>query len=338
VADPESSVKRVAIVGDRELLLSAGRFPSVAVPAIGMLLGIMAVFLVVVSPFDFAFLRMLRRPEITWFTFPAYAIGFTALILAIGSRFMRSSVIQRELAVEDVFEDSDLVRRRALSALLTPHAMNVDFADAVIVSSNLVQKEVYNPSFFDDLRIRHGETARVTGWSLQRGATGVAATDRFVPKRSSLTFDVVETDGYADVTIRNDGTDEYDGAVLVTPGGRYDVGTIRPGEQSIRAARTTETPVASEKVEPEPEMFTGSEETAPPDIEAAARDILRLRSIEESAVPGLARDLFVGPWIASGGRVLLAFPRRAEARVEFEPPAKVRSAVVLVRFFRGPRP
>jgi hypothetical protein len=69
---------------------------------IGWLLMLLITYLLVIGPFDRYWLKKIRRPMLTWITFPCYVVGFSLLIYFIGYRLRAGESEWNELHVVDV--------------------------------------------------------------------------------------------------------------------------------------------------------------------------------------------------------------------------------------------
>ena len=58
--------------------------------------------------------------------------------------------------------------------------------------------------------------------------------------------------------------------------------------------------------------------------------------LQNELLSGLGRGLRARQWIDSGGSMLLVWPRKTEAVVQFEPKPGRYTSVTLLRFFQGP--
>ena len=89
---------------------------------VGVLLLLLAVYLVVIGPLDRWWLRKINRPMLTWVTFPAYVLLFSGLIYYIGFRLRAGNSEWTELHVVDVYPraGSALLRGRSFGSVYSP--------------------------------------------------------------------------------------------------------------------------------------------------------------------------------------------------------------------------
>ncbi len=73
----------------------------------GWLLLLLLVYLVVIGPLDHYWLKRIRRPMLTWITFPCYVVFFSLLIYFIGYKLRAGESEWNELHVVDVLPNGD---------------------------------------------------------------------------------------------------------------------------------------------------------------------------------------------------------------------------------------
>ena len=77
---------------------------------IGFLLLLLVVYLVVIGPLDQWWLKKIRRPMLTWITFPAYVALFSLMIYLIGYKLRAGQIEWNELHIVDVLPQGDGTR------------------------------------------------------------------------------------------------------------------------------------------------------------------------------------------------------------------------------------
>lgn len=92
------------------------------------LLAILAVYLVVIGPFDHVFLKRINRQMLTWLTFPAYVVFFSLLIYYIGYKLRAGETEWTELNIVDVLPRGERAewRGRTFGSLYSP--ANADYS------------------------------------------------------------------------------------------------------------------------------------------------------------------------------------------------------------------
>lgn len=326
----------LAAVGSQDLSMVAARFPDLPAPSLDRLFLVLVVYMLVVGPLDYWLLRLLRRPGLGWLTFTVHVAGFAALILVMGGAFIEQPPYIRELAVEDRYPDTGFVRRRAVSALLSPQGGGYEVEGGRTVTTNFRFRSMFQEAGERGPaeRVVHGPARVVHGWRIPRGATGLALVDRVASESSPLDFRV-ESIGDEAVTLRvtNRRDGPFENAMLLVSDELYAVGTLPPGERRVEAARIPGS--AGLRLLPGSQHsgdlrieYEGSEET----LNARARHVLMRLSVSRyGGAGGWARELGTRGW---EGAVLLAWSRPEEPIARIRPGPERRSLLLLTRVFR----
>jgi hypothetical protein len=354
-------------IGSQMLAQQAGRFPDVAAPEIGGLFLLIILYLVVVGPLDYMLLRWLRRLEYTWFTFPAYVVLFTLFILLVGGAFIQRAAHQREIAIVDYYPESGFVRRHALSAVLAPADVLYRVEDAEPLSSNFIQINDSGGKT-TDVRVIHAPKRAAENWLLNRNFTGLALADRCSNEASPLSYAVTSRDhDRAQLVVKNNSGETFENATLVANPTVYTIPAIGPGESTVTATRASGT--VEDWLKKEGFQQTSQQQldedgnaivygrynngTRNPGAGLTERELnpLIMKALLSLSFPparrepnvlepgsGLARGLQANAWRSAGGTVLLAWPRKPEVVVQYEPKPGRHTSVTLFRFFQGPPP
>ena len=352
-------------IGSRLLSEQAGRFPDVAAPEIGGLFLLIILYLIVVGPLDYGILRMFKKLEFTWFTFPAYVVLFTLFILLVGGAFIQRAAHQREIAVVDHYPDTSFVRRRALSAVLAPADVIYKVEDALPLSSNFINNErVYDgASKVTDVRMLRAQPRMTENWLINRNYTGLAMADRCGSAPSPVSYAITSQDAAElQMTVKNATGETFETSYLVTSRGVYLIGSIPPGDSKVsgpkhwsgpadfaakegRRARREDDSAARmrnwNQPQPVPNTDVGMKES---DLNPLVRKALIGLSFADGSesefevLSGLGKSLGANPWLKAGGSILLAWPQRPDPVVKFEPRPGRLTSVTLYRFFQGPPP
>ena len=329
-ADPRPFSAVMTAVGSNDLLSLLASFPGVAVPELKRLFLFIFIFLAVAGPLDYLVLRRLRRLRLTWITFPSYVAILTVSIVVSGAGFMRNLVMQREIAVVDHYERSKFLRRRALEAILTPTDMTLASKDALPLTSDfLFRRPSTDISDLSDLVFLWDRGMRYRDWTIPRGATAIAQADDCFEAPSRLTWTLVTLDPpEMAIDLRNEMDVELSRATLYTPAGPFFLGDLPAGDR-----RRVRLPVQR----PADASSSTSEE------HNSARIQLLMEAFTfppwgASPVTGFAKELDASHWIKAGGSVLVAWSRKLDPPVSFDPPPAHKRSLVLHRFFQEGRP
>jgi hypothetical protein len=324
----------------------AGQFPDVAPPAVGGLFVLIIAYLVVVGPFDYFLLRWLKRLELTWLTFPAYVAGFTLLILVAGGAFIERAAYQREMTVEDHLADVGLVRTRSVSSVLAPRSLIYELRDAEPVSANYLLNSFQSSGLMElgNPVILREPAMLLPRWSVQRGATAVATSDRIAPG-GLLSFRVRRAGGDdVELDVKNGTGRGFPSAWLVHEGLIYELSALTPGDAAVRGERRhagieswlsalgSSAPAPSPETEFDPGFRQGGTSAAALDQQTRG-ELLRL-SFADRGPAGFAGTV---PLPEPKRPVLFAWESPGKPTVSFLPLPDRLSGVRLVRAFEEPR-
>ena len=88
------------IIGDDSQILSAAsQLPSLALPPIGGLIGLLGAYILLIGPINYLVLRRLDRREWAWVTMPILILAFAAGAYGFGSLLRGSDLIVNEVAI-----------------------------------------------------------------------------------------------------------------------------------------------------------------------------------------------------------------------------------------------
>jgi hypothetical protein len=112
------------------------------------LLLLIGAYLVVIGPFDYWLVRhKLKKPVLTWVTFPCYVVGFSALIYGIGYSLKSGDSELIELSFVDVVPDANLARGTTIAGFYSTSNRRFPFAGASTQSHfRLTSSGTENPS------------------------------------------------------------------------------------------------------------------------------------------------------------------------------------------------
>ncbi|MEA2612600.1 MAG: hypothetical protein QOI52_559 [Chloroflexota bacterium] len=84
---------------DSQILSAASQLPSLALPPIGGLIGLLGAYILLIGPINYLVLRRLDRREWAWVTMPILILAFAAGAYGFGSLLRGSDLIVNEVAI-----------------------------------------------------------------------------------------------------------------------------------------------------------------------------------------------------------------------------------------------
>lgn len=96
---PSRSLGGPVLGDDSQILSAASQLPSLALPPIGGLIGLLGAYILLIGPINYMVLRRLDRREWAWVTMPILILAFAAGAYGFGSLLRGSDLIVNEVAI-----------------------------------------------------------------------------------------------------------------------------------------------------------------------------------------------------------------------------------------------
>ena len=96
---PSRTVGGPVLGDDSQILSAASQLPSLALPPIGGLIGLLGAYILLIGPINYLVLRRLDRREWAWVTMPILILAFAAGAYGFGSLLRGSDLIVNEVAI-----------------------------------------------------------------------------------------------------------------------------------------------------------------------------------------------------------------------------------------------
>jgi hypothetical protein len=213
------------------------------------LLLLLVVYLVVIGPLDQYWLKKVRRPMLTWITFPCYVVLFSAVIYVIGYKLRAGESEWNELHVVDVLRRGDQaeLRGRTYSSVYAPSNQRYTLEGHERVATIRSEVSGWRGSQSSDRTevLQKGDTfaaqVYVPVWTSQ-----LLVSDWWqsapVPVEAGV---VSQPDGWS-VAVRNNTDRKLTDLNLAIAGLIAPLGDVAPGERRVfRVSRASGTPIAS---------------------------------------------------------------------------------------------
>jgi hypothetical protein len=370
---PEAPVKEemidpaLAAVGSGTLLDASLRFSGVEAPSLAWAFTLIVLLVLLVGPGDYALLRILKRFELTWVTFPGMVLVFSAVALFGGGGLASGTIRGHELAVVDYYQDHGISRGWSMTTFLSIDQRRFTI-ESPQTNSSLLPLNSYRYAVGQSYGQSTGlatapvvssmkDKAAIRGWDLARGGRSVVLSEWCESKASGVFFEVEGTPGKEiKATLQNPMRAPVQRAILVHSGGVYVLNTIEPGK-SVKSVSPGSDGLAAHAgcqvlgvTVPDDNYYYKRSYDPPETDPQGRRSILRgtliglsfadtLRDNAEiipanSRYLGMARALESSRFVREGGWVLLGLAQLAEGvqlTPAFEPDSE---SVVLIRTFR----
>ena len=235
------------VLGDDSQLVGALMMvPSLALPPVGGLLGLLVGYILLVGPVNYLVLRRLDKREWAWITMPALVVGFTAAAFIYGNTLRGGQVLINELSIVRAAPGTTDAVAQVYVGLFSPTRSTYQVA----VPGGALLSAPYSSDMFggfdasvsaSSLDILQGETARVRDLAVGYNALRAVRADVPVvgPK---LEADLRLEGGNIKGTIRNTSTTTLERPAILLGGTAAVLPDLAPG-----ASATVDTPIAGDQ-------------------------------------------------------------------------------------------
>jgi hypothetical protein len=109
---------------------AARTFPALQLPSAGWLLGFLLVYIVLIGPLNYFFLKRRGRQDLAWFTIPALILLFTGGAWLVGNRMRGGDLLVNQVTVAIGDVRSAVARHESVTAVYSPgrDTLNLAFA------------------------------------------------------------------------------------------------------------------------------------------------------------------------------------------------------------------
>ncbi len=167
-------------------------FPAdVRVVPFGIVIGLLASFLVVVAPGDYWILGWLRRRRFTWIVFPIVSLLFTAITVAIAGYYSGNTDHRNSLVIVDLARDGRALRTSRIIHVITAdtHMLTADVRDGLFAKTDVQPAQIGSDQPdplkdpLDELPVRSRTKAPLRG-HFARGLHGELVVEAVVPRHA----------------------------------------------------------------------------------------------------------------------------------------------------------
>lgn len=205
--------------------------PGLNLPSIWQICGFLALYILIIGPLNYLVLRRLKRRELAWVTIPAIVLIFSAGTYITGYQLRGTEATLHQLAVVQVWPDSDWARVDSVIGLFSPRRTGYDleFAEGLLVRPMPSDGSYGAPATNEVIQgdVTHVNDVRVDVGAVQAFvAQGKTAAPRFT---STLTLEFGASTSILKGAVTNASDLTLKGAVLLAPGTSQPLGDFAPG-------------------------------------------------------------------------------------------------------------
>ena len=224
---------------DSQLVAALNSLPAVALPDLGLLFGLLAVYIALIGPINYLVLRRIDRREWAWITMPVLVLVFGVGTYAVGMGLKGTDVIVDQLAIVRAAAGTDRGLAQAYVGIFSPNRQTFDVS---VGNDALLANPVYmamGGGGGTPLDVVAGESSRLRGYEVGFGVMRAFRAEAAV-ESPRVDADLTYRDGVLEGTLSNR-SDEALESVAVTWGGQA---TVIPTLHPARPSRCDSTSVA----------------------------------------------------------------------------------------------
>jgi hypothetical protein len=208
---------------------------ELGIPSILLICGWLGLYVMVVGPLNFLFLRRIKRPDLAWATVPALVVGFTLLAYLSGFLTLGRRPALNRLAVVQAWDGVERARVHALVGVYSPRrAMyTLESGDGFLGLPFSGTGSDLQPGGW--LSLQDGAQTVLPDVRVESGGMKAVALDGSIPAlpfEHDLVITIDDLGATLTGQVTNLGAYPLRDAVLVTPGGYEELGDLSPGDAS----------------------------------------------------------------------------------------------------------
>lgn len=222
------SLNPLVLQDDSQVVAALNSLPAVALPDLGLLFGLLAVYILLIGPINYLVLRRIDRREWAWVTMPVLVLVFGVGTYVVGMGLKGTDVIVEQLAIVRAAAGTDRGLAQAYVGIFSPNRRTFDVAigDDALLANPMYQAQGQGGVPLD---VVGGESARLRGYEVGFGVLRAFRAEAAVVA-PRVDADLTYRDGVIEGTLTNR-SDEALEAVAVTWAGQATVvPALAPGE------------------------------------------------------------------------------------------------------------
>lgn len=205
---------------DSQIVAALNSLPAVALPDLGLLFGLLAVYILLIGPLNYLVLRRIDRREWAWVTMPVLVLVFSVGTYVVGMGLKGTDVIVDQLAIVRAAAGTDRGLAQAYVGIFSPNRQTFDVA---VADDALIANPIYLSQGQGGvpLDVVGGESSRLRGYEVGFGVLRAFRAEAPVDA-PRVDADLTYRDGVLEGTLTNRSGDTLE-SVAVTWGGQATV-------------------------------------------------------------------------------------------------------------------
>lgn len=202
---------------DSQIVAALNSLPAVALPDLGLLFGLLAVYIALIGPINYLVLRRIDRREWAWVTMPVLVLVFSVGTYLVGMGLKGTDVIVDQLGIVRAAAGTDQGLAQAYVGIFSPdrRTFDVSVGEDALLANPIYQSQSQGGVPLD---VVSGESARLRGYEVGFGVLRAFRAEAPVAA-PRVDAELTYRDGVLEGTLTNR-SDETLEAVAVTWAGQ----------------------------------------------------------------------------------------------------------------------
>lgn len=212
---------------DSQIVAALNSLPAVALPDLGLLFALLAVYIALIGPINYLILRRIDRREWAWVTMPVLVLVFSVGTYLVGMGLKGTDVIVDQLAIVRAAAGSDRGLAQAYVGIFSPNRRTFDVAvgEDALLANPAYQAQAQGGVPLD---VVGGESARLRGYEVGFGVLRTFRAEAPVAA-PRVVADLTYRDGVLEGTLTNRSEEALESVAVTWAGQAALVPKLEPG-------------------------------------------------------------------------------------------------------------
>lgn len=212
---------------DSQIVAALNTLPAVALPDLGLLFGLLALYIALIGPINYLVLRRIDRREWAWVTMPVLVLVFGVGTYVVGMGLKGTDVIVDQLAIVRAAAGTDRGLAQAYVGIFSPNRQTFDVSvgDDALLANPAYQMQAQGGVPLD---VIGGESARLRGYEVGFGVLRAFRAEAPVAA-PRVDADLTYRDGVLEGTLTNRSDEALQSVALTWAGQSTSVPELAPG-------------------------------------------------------------------------------------------------------------
>ncbi|MDJ0753495.1 MAG: hypothetical protein QNJ45_08265 [Ardenticatenaceae bacterium] len=245
---PLPSFWETGFVVDGEAASAVSSLPSLTLPSVFLLIGFVLLYIVVIGPLNYLFLKRQKRREIAWLTIPAVIVFFSLTAYLIGLQFKGNTVLINQMAVVSGRLDQPVGQVDAGVGVYSPRRGSYE----IVLEKDVLIRRLQTYLFDEvDMQVMQGNDVRLLDTLIDVGEVGTFAVqaNRPLPDvQAAITADPENPERRLVATVTNGGNFDLENVGLWVEGNFINLGDMDSGDTVVQSFAASEGTIAKYQV------------------------------------------------------------------------------------------